>query len=371
MNSVKKIISVVGARPNFMKIAPFCHEIDRYPDEFEHVLVHTGQHYDKKMSATFFGELEIPEPDINLEVGSDSHAVQTAKIMIAFEEVCLTHKPDWVVVVGDVNSTAACTLVAAKLNIKVAHIEAGLRSYDRTMPEEINRLVTDSLAELLLTPSMDANENLLKEGVDRKKIHFVGNIMIDTLKKYQNRADGMTEELLEKNRLNAMKSFLFVTLHRPSNVDHYDKLREIVDSLTRLSNELPIIFPIHPRTRQKMVDFNLLNKIENSNNIRLTNPMGYIESIAMIKSSKFIITDSGGVQEESTYLHTPCLTLRPNTERPVTITEGTNKLTTADTLWNDCQYLMNNHADNNSSIPELWDGETAKRIVEILRKIGE
>lgn len=363
-----KIISVVGARPNFIKIAPFCHEIDRYPDDFKHLLVHTGQHYDKKMSAVFFGELDIPEPDINLEVGSGSHAVQTAKIMIAFEKVCLTHKPDWIVVVGDVNSTAACTIVATKLNIKVAHIEAGLRSYDRSMPEEINRLITDALAELLLTPSMDANENLLKEGVNEKNIHFVGNIMIDTLKKYQKKADNILEELLEKNTLKE-KGFLFVTLHRPSNVDHYDRLRKIVNSLTSLSNEIPIIFPLHPRTRQKMIDYNLIGEIDNAQNIRITNPMGYIESIAMIKNARVIITDSGGVQEESTFLHTPCLTLRPNTERPVTISKGTNKLTTTDSLWLDCHDIINGCIKNNFSIPELWDGRTAERIVDILRNI--
>lgn len=364
-----KIISVVGARPNFIKIAPFCHEIQQYPHEFHHLLVHTGQHYDKKLSTDFFAELDIPEPDINLGVGSDTHAAQTAKIMLAFENVCLKHKPDWLVVVGDVNSTLACALVANKSNIKVAHIEAGLRSYDRTMPEEINRLLTDDMADLLLTPSKDANENLLRQGIDAQKIYFVGNIMIDSVIRYQKRADAMAETAFKRYSLKGKKEFALVTLHRPTNVDCYDILGAIVENLICLSDVLTIIFPMHPRTKQRLIDFNLIGKINTSENIRLTDPIGYIESIALIKNARFVVTDSGGVQEESTFLHTPCLTLRPNTERPITITQGTNKLTSINSFWNDCQDILNGHINDKCSNPELWDGNAAHRIMEIFRNM--
>ncbi len=361
-----KIALIAGARPNFMKIAPLCAAISKHNSasasnngSIESLLVHTGQHYDIQMSEVFFKELDIPHPDVNLEVGSSSHAVQTARIMMSFEDFCIREKPDMVVVVGDVNSTMACTIVACKLGIRVAHVEAGLRSFDRSMPEEINRIVTDSLADLLFTPSSDADENLRREGVSESKIRLVGNIMIDTLVANLDKARRRkTHEKLGCED----KKFIYVTLHRPSNVDDRDVLSSIVEQLKRLSFELPVLFPIHPRTKKMLDAFGLEYE---SANLRILSPLGYHDSICFAEHARFVLTDSGGLQEETTFFGTPCLTLRPNTERPVTITQGSNQLTRIDALWADIGKILNGPSKV-GSIPALWDGRTAERVVECL-----
>ncbi|MEI6606450.1 MAG: UDP-N-acetylglucosamine 2-epimerase (non-hydrolyzing) [Verrucomicrobiota bacterium] len=364
MSPPLKLLLVAGARPNFMKIAPVIHAIrannaacngSGRPIHF--CLVHTGQHYDAKMSGVFFQELGIPAPDHDLEVGYGSHAAQTANIMLAFEPVCLHEKPDWVVVVGDVNSTLACTMVAAKLGIPVAHIEAGLRSFDRSMPEELNRLVTDALADLLLTPSTDGDANLRREGVPDAKIRRVGNVMIDSLVAQLDEADatGTLQRLgLEPGR------FVYVTLHRPSNVDVRENLEVIVREIVWLSEQWTIAFPIHPRTRQKMAEFGL--SFASLPGIRPLEPLGYIDSLNLTRHARFLLTDSGGLQEESTYFRTPCLTLRPNTERPVTLTLGSNRLTSVPTLRSDISQLLA-EPSRLGQTPPLWDGHTAARIV--------
>lgn len=360
-----KVILVAGARPNFMKIAPLMHEFKKQQENgegnFSPLLVHTGQHYDISMSQIFFEELGIPRPDINLEVGSHSHAKQTAAVMERFEDVCLRERPDWVIVVGDVNSTMACTIVAAKMNIRVAHVEAGLRSFDRTMPEEINRLVTDALADLLLTPSNDADENLLREGVAPEKIKFVGNIMIDTLE--ANLFPAREKGTYRKYGL-APKEYVYITLHRPANVDDPVKLQAIMSILGDLSRTYPVIFPAHPRTRKKLADIDYA--VEDGNGFRIIEPVGYHDSISLLEQAKFVVTDSGGLQEESSYLKVPCLTLRPNTERPVTVTQGSNRLTRIERLNEDIESVLNLSPDK-LRIPELWDGNTARRIVAALQ----
>ena len=351
-----------------MKIGPIISAIKKFNNSIKpinYILVHTGQHYDVAMSETFFRELELPIPDVNLEVGSASHAVQTANIMVRFEEVCLKEKPDWVLVVGDVNSTMACTLVATKLGIEVAHVEAGLRSFDRTMPEEINRLVTDILSDLLFTPSEDADENLLREGIPPNKIKRVGNIMIDTLVTHLERARSCKS--YDKFGLKE-KGYVFVTLHRPSNVDNKATLSIIMEGLTRLSKNLPVIFPAHPRTRKNLMEFGLWKETNEIKKLILCDPLGYYETIGLVDKARFVLTDSGGVQEETTFLKIPCLTLRPNTERPITLTLGTNKLTSLETLNDDIAYVLNGY-NRLGQIPELWDGKTAERIVEILAKM--
>ena len=369
LNHHIKLILVVGARPNFMKIAPLIPAIRRQNSlhpygetQIDYRLVHTGQHYDLQMSDAFFQELGIPEPDYNLGVGSGSHAAQTAEIMVRFEKVCLQENPDWVVVVGDVNSTMACTLVAAKLEMKSAHIEAGLRSFDRTMPEEINRLVTDALADLLLTPSEDADRNLLKEGIPDHKIKRVGNIMIDTLILNLEKARALApyrQYELEEN------GYVFVTLHRPSNVDEKASLGAIMNNLVGLSEKLPVIFPLHPRTEKNVKQYALLPPTHQYPNLRLCKPVGYFESIGLADKARFVLTDSGGLQEETTFLKVPCLTLRPNTERPITITSGTNKLTSIETLKEDIRQLLEGN-QRPGEVPELWDGRTSDRIVKTL-----
>jgi UDP-N-acetylglucosamine 2-epimerase (non-hydrolysing) len=360
-----KLLIIAGARPNFMKVAPLIRRIragdfDNGATILEYKLVHTGQHYDEKMSGVFFQELGIPMPDINLEVGSGSHAAQTANIMTKFEPVSIEEKPDWVVVVGDVNSSVACALVAAKLGIKVAHVEAGLRSFDRTMPEEINRLVTDALADLLLTPSEDANENLKREGVPEEKIKLVGNIMIDSL--VENVEKARESRTLHNLDLDG-KPFVYVTLHRPSNVDHKESLDTIIAELTRLSHKMPIVFPMHPRTRKMVSQFGI--PLERINGFKVLDPIGYHDSLYLTERARFVLTDSGGLQEESTFFRTPCLTLRPNTERPVTITVGSNKLTSPAVLRSDIDHVLNNGA-RTGSIPPLWDGRTAVRTLEAI-----
>jgi UDP-N-acetylglucosamine 2-epimerase (non-hydrolysing) len=312
------------------------------------------------MSGVFFQELGIPLPDINLEVGSGSHAIQTASIMTKFEPVCLEEKPDWVVVVGDVNSSVACALVAAKLGIKVAHVEAGLRSFDRTMPEEINRLVTDALADLLLTPSEDANENLRREGASEEKIKLVGNIMIDSL--IENVEKARQSSTLQKLGIDG-KPFVYVTLHRPSNVDHKENLDAIISELTRLSHQLPVVFPMHPRTRKMLSQFGIA--VEQLNGFKILDPIGYHDSLCLTERARFILTDSGGLQEESTFFRTPCLTLRPNTERPVTVTVGSNRLTSPAGLRSDIDHVLQNGV-RTGSIPPLWDGQTASRTLQAI-----
>jgi UDP-N-acetylglucosamine 2-epimerase (non-hydrolysing) len=359
-----RIVNVVGARPNFMKIAPLMDEMRRRPDCIDPLLVHTGQHYDDSMNEAFFRDLDIPRPDLNLEVGSGSHGEQTGRIMIALEAFLADLRPDWVVVVGDVNSTMAAALVASKMLIKVAHVEAGLRSYDRTMPEEINRLVTDAVCDLLLTPSRDANENLLREGISPNKIRLVGNIMIDSL--YRNLKRARNSSILDRLGLDS-KQFCLVTLHRPSNVDHEETLSGIMRALGEISRKLPVVFPVHPRTRARLEEFGFINPQPASSGLILLEPVTYLDFLRLYGKSRLVLTDSGGVQEETTALGIPCLTLRENTERPITVTEGTNKVIGSNPERIEREALEAiSREPAPPRIPELWDGKTAGRIVEAL-----
>lgn len=358
-----KIINVVGARPNFMKIAPIMAEYKAHPG-IEPLLVHTGQHYDEKMSDLFFSQLEIPEPDINLEVGSASHAVQTAEIMKTFEPVVLEHKPDVVLVVGDVNSTIACGLVAVKLGVKLAHIEAGLRSFDRSMPEEINRVLTDSISDLLFCTEQSGVDNLLREGISEEKIFLVGNVMIDTLLK--NKAKAATSNVLSQFNLDS-NGFAVLTLHRPSNVDDVIAFGRVLDALEIIQNDMPVIFPIHPRTRKNLSSWSLGERIEKLPNLRLTDPLGYLDFLKLMSSAKLVLTDSGGIQEETTILKIPCLTLRENTERPITTQVGSNRVVGTDTdkiIETYRQVVDGKWCE--PQIPPLWDGHAAERILKIL-----
>ena len=357
-----KILNIVGARPNFMKIAPIVREMKRRETEFLPLIVHTGQHYDAAMSDSFFHDLGIPAPDYHLEVGSASHTVQTAKIMTAFEPVVIQEKPDWVLVVGDVNSTIACALVCAKLNVKVAHVEAGLRSRDRTMPEEINRILTDQISDLLLTPSTDGDENLLKEGIPTEKIKFIGNVMIDSL--FYNLEKAKQLKVRENLGLNE-KEYAVLTLHRPSNVDDKAVFGGLLDALVSVSEKIPIIFPAHPRTRKNIEQFGFAPLIEKSN-VRLIEPLGYLDFMNLYSDAKLVLTDSGGLQEETTALGIPCLTLRENTERPVTISHGTNFLvgTNPQKINETAFEVLAQTALTGKKIPPLWDGHAAERICE-------
>ena len=359
-----KILNIVGARPNFMKIAPIFREMRRREREFLPLIVHTGQHYDAAMSDSFFVDLGIPKPDFHLEVGSASHAVQTARIMMAFEPIVLEEKPDWVLVVGDVNSTIACALVCAKLGVRVAHVEAGLRSRDRTMPEEINRILTDSISDLLLTTSEDADENLKQEGVADDKIKFVGNVMIDSL--FYN----LEKSRISKTRENLDligKDYAVLTLHRPSNVDERDVFSALLDALCEISKKLPIIFPVHPRTRSNIEKFGFTERVANSN-IRLIEPLGYLDFMNLYSGAKLVLTDSGGLQEETTAIGIPCLTLRENTERPITIELGTNILvgTNPEKITRSAFEILENASPKDTKIPPLWDGSAALRICDAL-----
>lgn len=357
---MKRILHIVGARPNFMKMAPIIHEMNKYPQEFEQILVHTGQHYDEKMSGVFFEELGMPQPDINLEVGSGSHAWQTAEIMKRFEPVLLDFQPDWLFIPGDVNSTLACALVASKLGVKVAHVEAGLRSFDRTMPEEINRIVTDHLSDLLFTTEPSGHENLQREGIPAEKIHFVGNTMIDTLVRLLPKAEARWPGLQTQFGLGR---YVLVTLHRPSNVDAPETLGEIMAALLEVSHQAQVVFPVHPRTRQRITN---LGTALDCGNLTLTEPLGYLDFLALEAHASLVLTDSGGVQEETTYLGVPCLTVRPNTERPVTITEGTNQLIASNAieLSNAARESLSATSDSTVHQPALWDGCAAQRITE-------
>ena len=356
-----RILSVVGARPNFMKLAP----LDRAlagRDEFDHVVVHTGQHYDRNMSDSFFDDLGIPDPHHNLGVGSGSHAWQTGAIMQAFEPVCLEVKPDVVLVYGDINSTVAAALVAAKLGIKVGHVEAGLRSRDWGMPEEINRVVTDRLSDLLFTPSPDGDENLKAEGVTAERIHFVGNIMIDSLVYALPRARELCT-VAERGLTHGQ--FTVVTLHRPSNVDDPTSLTDLMDALGQLSKESPVIFPVHPRTRERL-DAAAWTP-EKSADLRLIEPVGYLEMLSLVDSAGLVVTDSGGLQEETSYLGVPCITVRPNTERPITCTEGTNQLVSpsGSAILEAAERAPERRMEGGAKI-DKWDGKTAERVVEVL-----
>jgi UDP-N-acetylglucosamine 2-epimerase (non-hydrolysing) len=359
-----KVLNIVGARPNFMKIAPIYAEMKRRDSEFLPMIVHTGQHYDAAMSDSFFVDLGMPKPDVHLNVGSASHSVQTAKIMIAFEPVLLEHKPDWVLVVGDVNSTIACTLVASKLRIRVAHVEAGLRSGDRTMPEEINRILTDSISDLLLTPSPDGNENLKKEGIPDEKVKLVGNVMIDSLLRNLK----IAESSIIREELNlTTNEYAVLTLHRPSNVDDKETFSGLLEALLEISERIPIIFPAHPRSRGKIEEFGFSEKVKNSN-IKLIEPLGYLDFMRLYSGAKLVLTDSGGLQEETTALGIPCLTLRENTERPITIELGTNILvgTNPEKIKQNAFEILESKSKIDAKIPPLWDGKTAERICDAL-----
>jgi len=358
-----KIVNIVGARPNLMKIAPLMAEMRRFPD-IEPLLIHTGQHYDSNMSGRFFEELDIPRPDYNLEIGSGSHTWQTAQIMLALEPLLHEIRPDMVVVVGDVNSTMAAALVAAKLHIPLAHVEAGLRSFDRTMPEEINRMVTDSLADFLFTTERSGNENLKREGVPENKIHFVGNVMIDTLLRCRQHIDD--QNIADRFGV-APRNYALLTIHRPSNVDVTETLSGILDALADIQKKLPVLFPLHPRTRQRIAEAGLFERARDLANLKLLEPLGYMEFLGLMAQAKLVMTDSGGIQEETTILGIPCLTLRENTERPVTITEGTNELvgSRAERIIAGVQRILYGKM-RNSQHPELWDGHAAERIVNVL-----
>lgn len=356
------ILHVVGARPNFMKAAPVLRALHLKP-EVRQLLVHTGQHYDPAMSEVFFCQLEMPEPDCNLEVGSGSHAQQTAAVMLALEPLVVERKPDLVLVYGDVNSTVAAALVCSKLGVRVGHVEAGLRSRDRTMPEEINRLLTDQLSDLLFTPSSDADENLRREGIDSAKVHLVGNVMIDSLARLLPRAE-------QQPRLDSSLRYALVTLHRPNNVDDLPWLRQLIEMLSELSQRLNIIFPVHPRTRQRLQDLGA--GLETSIRLKLLEPLPYLEFLALQRHAAMVITDSGGVQEETTLLGVPCLTVRENTERPITLTLGTNQLVgrNLQRLRDAAQAVLRQNKDRTVSFTRvpLWDGHAAERIADIIAR---
>ena len=357
-----KICLVAGARPNFMKVAPLLNRIREHSNQLDAFLVHTGQHYDAAMSDVFFRDLGMPEPDVYLGVGSASHAVQTADIMVGFEKVVQVHRPDLVLVVGDVNSTIATGLVAAKLNIPLAHVEAGLRSGDRRMPEEINRILTDQLADLLFTTSPEAHDHLAREGVASEKIHFTGNLMIESLIQHQHRfnADGV----LAEHQLSA-GDYGLVTLHRPSNVDSPDALRGLWTMLNRLAERMPLLFPIHPRTRKMATSFGL----NQSDGLVLTDPIGYLEFMALQRDARLVLTDSGGIQEESTFFGVPCITVRENTERPITITEGSNVLagTDPEAVFAESIKVLNGDVKR-GRVPEKWDDGVSARITTLLEQ---
>jgi len=348
-----------------MKIAPIQREMEKH-DKIDPWIIHTGQHYDEKMSKLFFEDLELPRPARYLHVGSATHAQQTAKIMVEFEKVVEEEKPDLVLVVGDVNSTAACSLVAAKMGIKIAHVEAGLRSFDRTMPEEINRMVTDTLSDYLFVTEQSGLDNLRNEGISDQKVFFTGNVMIDSLVYFLEKAKN--SEILSNLNINS-DSYALVTLHRPSNVDVKENFENLLNAFAEIENDLKIIFPIHPRSRKMLASFGLENKISALRNLVLLDPIGYLDFMKLMHSAKLVLTDSGGIQEETTYLGIPCITLRENTERPVTMDVGTNILVGSDTemVISEAKKVINGQSKK-GQVPELWDGKAAERIVSIIVK---
>lgn len=368
MNKIR-IISVVGARPNFMKVAPLHRSFQKYSSIFEHLICHTGQHYDYEMSQAFFDDLSLPEPTFYLGVGSGSHSEQTGRIMIEFEKVCLRAKPDLVIVVGDVNSTIAASLTAVKMGILTAHIEAGLRSFDRSMPEEINRIATDSICDFHFVTEQSGIDNLLREGHKLESIFFVGNTMIDSLvyilPKIEN-SKILNQLGLEK------KDFALMTLHRPSNVDDKTQLSNLIDVIEFICNRLKLVFPIHPRTRKNIEEFGFKKRLDEIKNLITTDPLGYIDFVKLMKNSRFVITDSGGIQEETTFLKIPCITMRTTTERPVTCQLGTNRLVYPEKskLIEAIQDILS-HFNSDAQIPKYWDGKSSERIVEIILQIFE
>ena len=360
-----KVINVVGARPNFMKIAPLMEAYKAHP-RIEPLLVHTGQHYDERMSDLFFNQLGIPAPDINLGVGSASHAVQTAAIMKAFEPVVLERGPDAVLVVGDVNSTIACGLVAVKQGVKLIHVEAGLRSFDRKMPEEINRILTDAISDLLFCTEESGVRNLRNEGVPDERVCLVGNVMIDTL--LRNKAKADSSPILDELGVSPGE-YAVLTLHRPGNVDNQAALGRIMTALEVIQAELPVIFPIHPRTRKSLERFSLMGRVEAMSGLRLIDPAGYLDFLRLTSSARIVLTDSGGIQEETTILKVPCLTLRENTERPVTVEVGSNRIVGTETARIISAYRESvARAGPAGETPPLWDGHAAERIAEVLDK---
>jgi UDP-N-acetylglucosamine 2-epimerase (non-hydrolysing) len=361
--SKRTIHLIAAARPNFMKIAPLYHAL-KGTGWGEPVIVHTGQHYDLNMSDAFFKDLMLPEPHHHLGVGSGTHAEQTGSVMIAYEKLLIENRPDLTVVVGDVNSTVAASLAAVKLGVRVAHLEAGLRSFDRSMPEEINRIVTDSIADILWTPSPDGDENLLREGVSSEKIERVGNIMIDSLEMMRPRIEG--ENAFGKYGLKK-GDYGVVTLHRPSNVDDPKTLNRLCEALQHIAAEIPLVFPVHPRTRKNLEAFGLYASLTAAEGMHVDNPVSYIPFMNLVFNCRLAITDSGGIQEETTYLGIPCLTLRPNTERPITVTQGTNRLCTPE----DIEHRAASALAKKSKVPSpvlLWDGKTAGRVVESIKR---
>jgi UDP-N-acetylglucosamine 2-epimerase (non-hydrolysing) len=364
--SRSKVFLVAGGRPNFMKIAPIYEEMRKYPDYFNPLVVHTGQHYDENMSNVFFKNLGLHKPDISLEVGSGNHGQQTGKIMIKFEKQLLKEKPDLVIVVGDVNSTLACSIASVKLEILVAHVESGLRSFDRTMPEEINRIVTDAVSDILFTASENDETNLLNEGISKNKIFFVGNVMIDSLHKIKNVAE--KSKILKKLDLKE-KNYVTLTIHRPSNVDDKEKLKNILNALKIIQKDISIVFPVHPRTMKMIKKFRMLSFLKSMSNLLITKPLGYLDFARLMASSKLIMTDSGGIQEETTILNIPCLTLRENTERPITVSRGTNAIvgnSTKKILLESARILKNNYQVKSNRVPKFWDGNASSRIIKVL-----
>ena len=359
-----KIINIAGARPNFMKIAPLLHAWTAYP-EIHNILVHTGQHYDANMSAVFFTDLNLPRPDINLGVGSGSHAQQTAEIMVRFEPLLIAEKPDLVLVVGDVNSTLACSLVAAKLQIPVAHVEAGVRSFDRSMPEELNRVVTDTLSDFLFTPSRFADENLLRQGIPAEKIHFVGNVMVDSL--LQAFEFARSRRTWEKWQL-VEKGYAILTLHRAANVDDAGTLGRLLQTIGAAAQRLPVIFPVHPRTLRQIAESGLAECIAAYPDLILTEPLGYLDFLCLLGGARLVFTDSGGIQAETTVLGVPCLTLRENTEWPETLTSGANRLVGSDRerILQGMEAVLAVDRPQETA-PEGWDGQAARRIITVLR----
>jgi UDP-N-acetylglucosamine 2-epimerase (non-hydrolysing) len=362
MRSAKNVLAVAGARPNFMKIAPIVKHAASVP-RLALTLVHTGQHYDEKLSKVFFDELNIPKPDVNLEVGSGSHAQQTAAIMAAFEPVLLERRADMVLVVGDVNSTIACALVASKLGVKVVHVEAGLRSFDREMPEEINRVLTDQISDVLFTTEEAAAINLAREGIAAHKVHFCGNVMIDTLLAHRERAKSLGAPA--RYGLSA-RNYGLLTLHRPSNVDDAETLESLLTGIAAVATDVPLLFPVHPRTRPMIARSATARGMVERGQLRTLDPLGYLEFIGLMDDSRVVLTDSGGIQEETTILGVPCLTLRHNTERPVTVTHGTNRIVGTDAgkirdAWKDVR-----GGNFEKKTPPLWDGHAAERIVQVL-----
>jgi len=361
----RNIVVVAGARPNFIKIAQLVTKLKR-DKRFRCRLIHTGQHYDFEMSEVFFRDLKIPQPDVFLGAGSDSHAQQTARIMTAFEEALTGRPPDLVIVAGDVNSTLACSVTAAKMNIPVAHIEAGLRSFDRTMPEEINRIVTDALSSLHFVTEQSGVENLRREGISTKTVHFVGNTMIDPLAANIKAVD--RSRIL--NRIGVKPSgYAVLTMHRPSNVDSADSLREVYEIIAAVTERIPVVYPVHPRTLESFKSHGLVNEFRDLSNLKLSEPLGYIDFIRLVRNSKFVLTDSGGIQEETTWLRVPCLTMRDTTERPVTVSLGTNKLVgrKLDEILRSVDQIMRGKWKR-GRVPKYWDGRTTNRIIEILEK---